>query len=566
MPKRNSTAVRTADSGRSAPTPCVIYAAKSTQDKHKSIPTQLEDCREMAEREGWVVVDDFHDEGFSAYSGNRGPDLIAAKRKAEEAAEEYGVPCVLIAQHTDRFARGAGDRPGASQSLTEIWHELRRAEVTLRAVQNDYATHDEVSIAAASKQAHEESKRKSEAVKDGKARRVAERGRSNGPLNFGYRFDDPDSITRRRVPDPAEVGAFIHMKDALRDGASLAELTRWLNANGFTSKRGNSFVSSRVSAILANPYYAGKVKLPDGDEWIEGEHDAIITWDEHQQILADLAAIKKSPGGRGGRHAEVPTLLNGGVLRCAHCGKGVYQRVYASGKRDLMCGNVRLATGMCDACGFDAELVERALLDHLGLVFVDLQGLIDTQTTRRADERDVFTKELAGLMGERERLDKTVAALEADYVAKVTEGNTTAAEIASNQIERIGAERDALGGRIADAEARLSEWDGADEADEVLDWWTELSKAVHGEIVNAPSVAEANAALRKHFAAIYVDSPRDGNPRLDFVLRDKPPGSDRLVDSRLFVHDPADVAEDGRMILTFEGTGDAGVKPVGSPS
>ena len=34
----------------------MIYAAKSTEDKHGSIPTQLEDCRQMAEREGWTVV------------------------------------------------------------------------------------------------------------------------------------------------------------------------------------------------------------------------------------------------------------------------------------------------------------------------------------------------------------------------------------------------------------------------------------------------------------------------------------------------------------------------------
>jgi hypothetical protein len=39
----------------------MIYAAKSTEDKHGSIPTQLEDCRQMAEREGWTVVGEFHD-------------------------------------------------------------------------------------------------------------------------------------------------------------------------------------------------------------------------------------------------------------------------------------------------------------------------------------------------------------------------------------------------------------------------------------------------------------------------------------------------------------------------
>ena len=44
----------------------VIYAAKSTEDKHGSIETQFDDCRTMAEREGWEVVGEFRDEAFSA--------------------------------------------------------------------------------------------------------------------------------------------------------------------------------------------------------------------------------------------------------------------------------------------------------------------------------------------------------------------------------------------------------------------------------------------------------------------------------------------------------------------
>ena len=59
-------------------TPVVIYAAKSTEDKHGSIPTQLDDCRALAKREDWHVVGEFSDEGFSAYKGNRGPDLARA--------------------------------------------------------------------------------------------------------------------------------------------------------------------------------------------------------------------------------------------------------------------------------------------------------------------------------------------------------------------------------------------------------------------------------------------------------------------------------------------------------
>ncbi|MGO8905300.1 MAG: recombinase family protein [Solirubrobacteraceae bacterium] len=56
----------------------IIYAAKSTADKHGSIKRQRRNCRELTEQNGWEIVHDYWDENFSAYSGNRGPYLQRA--------------------------------------------------------------------------------------------------------------------------------------------------------------------------------------------------------------------------------------------------------------------------------------------------------------------------------------------------------------------------------------------------------------------------------------------------------------------------------------------------------
>src|SRR4051794_19696811 len=95
------------------PKAAVIYAAKSTADPHGSIPTQLADCRALAGREGWEVVDEFSDEAFSAWKGNRGPGLEQAKALAVKTAAERG-GCVLLAQDVDRLARGAADDEDAA--------------------------------------------------------------------------------------------------------------------------------------------------------------------------------------------------------------------------------------------------------------------------------------------------------------------------------------------------------------------------------------------------------------------------------------------------------------------
>src|SRR5215208_5300387 len=85
----------------------VLYAAKSTEDERGSIPTQLAQCRAQAEREGREIVDEFYDESASAFKGNRGSGLSAAKDAAIKAAAQHG-GCHLFVQHSDRLARGDG--------------------------------------------------------------------------------------------------------------------------------------------------------------------------------------------------------------------------------------------------------------------------------------------------------------------------------------------------------------------------------------------------------------------------------------------------------------------------
>ena len=80
----------------------------------------------MVEREGWEVIGEFQDEAFSAFHGNRGPGLAAAKQRAIDSA-----PCVLVAQDADRFARGAGDAPGAADHLGEMFFVMRRHGVEI---------------------------------------------------------------------------------------------------------------------------------------------------------------------------------------------------------------------------------------------------------------------------------------------------------------------------------------------------------------------------------------------------------------------------------------------------
>jgi DNA invertase Pin-like site-specific DNA recombinase len=160
----------------SEPTVAVIYAAKSTEDRHGSIPTQLEDCRALAEREGLKVVGEYKDEAASAFKGNRGDDLA----RAIEHCERDG--CALIVQHSDRLARGDARK---AKHLVEYALWAIKAGVTIYSVQDPQTFGDLLYAVVTGQRNHEDSARKSAATRDG-LRRRKERGAPVGSLPLGY--------------------------------------------------------------------------------------------------------------------------------------------------------------------------------------------------------------------------------------------------------------------------------------------------------------------------------------------------------------------------------------------
>ncbi len=538
-----------------APTPAVLYAAKSTKDPRRSIPRQIEDCKVMADREGWEVVGEFQDEGFSAYSGNRGPGLERAKAFAARAATEHG-ECILVAQHSDRISRGAGDAPDAADHLVEVVAWLTRHGVTLRTVQDDFYGDPRIAhlMAAAMGQRNtEDSGRKSKAVASGKRGRARDRKLSNGPLAFGYRLvPRKDGEGKDRVLDPANAPVVRRMFEMLDGGESVGSITRWLNNQGIRTTRGNAFGRQRVREILRNPYYGGKFR--HGDEVLDGDHEALLPWEEFERISGKLGGHLRPAADRGGRPPIRYALLSG-VMRCAHCGHGVWHRK-VGGARTYCCGAVRHATGACtEAVPFDAALVEEAVVKHLDSLFVDLGSWIERLTEQRAGQRDAVVRELTLLNDQRSQLAKGAERMRDRYRKQVLAGNDGEAGIAASEVQRIEAEREELDREAADLDSRLAEWDGDRPADEVLDWWSEFSDAVRGGIVDAPTVQEANRAMRDRFAAVFVRSPEGGTPRLDFILKDKPPGAP-LVTSHLWAdteEDHARAQEEGSFLVDFVG-------------
>jgi hypothetical protein len=381
---------------------------------------------------------------------------------------------------------------------------------------------------------HEDSKRKSEATRAGKRRRF-ERGDSTGPRPFGYRIVDDvdaeghalrdgDRVITRRVPDPNEASIVLQMYALLDQGRNVGDITRWVNAQGVRTKRGKPFGRNAVRTILSNPYYAGKVRQQG--ELRDGNHEPLMSFEEWTRITSkrqrtDPASVARR---KGGRPSDVALLS--GVLICGHCGGGIWHRTNGT-RRHYVCGRVRHATGACDARPFDARQAEEAVAAHLSSIFVDFETWIVQLTTERAAQRDGLVRELATQHDRLAALHKDEETVRKDYLRQLRAGKEAAADVAANALEENARERAEVDEAVANLTGRLDEWDAEPPADAALDWWSTFSAAIRGEVLDAESIREANAALRERFQGIYVtcgDTPHTGKStfttRFDFVLKD----------------------------------------------
>lgn len=225
----------------------VIYAAKSTEDKRGSIPAQLLDCREFAERISRAVAAEYADEAASAWSGDRGPQLAAALAHAER------IGAALIVQHSDRLARGDARQ---ARHLIEIYLWSLKAGVELRSVQDDSTFENLVMAAVMGERNTEDSRRKSEAVRAGLDRR-RKQGKYVGSRCFGLTWRRNASDERELVPHPAEAPVVARMAAELLAGVAQMEIARKLNVERVPTARGGAWHQGTVRSILANPAIAG---------------------------------------------------------------------------------------------------------------------------------------------------------------------------------------------------------------------------------------------------------------------------------------------------------------------
>jgi DNA invertase Pin-like site-specific DNA recombinase len=500
----------------------VLYAAKSTEDVRGSIPTQLEDCRALAEHDGLKLAGEFTDEAASAYSGDRGSGLATALAECERLVTE-GARAALIVQHSDRLARGDGRK---SKHLVEYALWAIKHDVTILSVQDPQTFGDLLYAVVTGQRNNEDSKRKGAAVSAGQRRRFESGKRLGSPIRDGYRLELEDIARdgrpiRHAVLDPDRAPVWRRIFDLVEMGHTPGEIRQTLNAEGVRMKSGKPWTTRAVRRGVLDDWYAGKAHAYG--QALEGDHEPLIEPDRWERSAATIDR-KHAPTRIVTSHSQRDWLLRG-IANCGRCGEKLYTR---SDRRQYVCKAVREGHGTCDAPPIPAEQAERVVLDHLDDFVGGVEEWLAGQTRAAVSERDQFAESLRTQRQELRKLD--LRAQRANQLADklLDEGDDGTAAAALRKAEATLRDRGQLAEAIQAAEARLADWPTAPDLDAALDFYNELRDTIRGRLSGSESVSDLRAHLRAMLAEARLDY--DGTSLFGtFFLRVSDPSAPAVV-------------------------------------
>lgn len=316
-----------------------IYARVSTEDQARSglsIPTQLDNLRDWAKKNGHVVVKEYVDAGVSGKKPvSKRPSLSQFMRDIEAG---LGVDALVFTK-LDRFFRSVKLYYQATEMMDKRnigWIAIQERYETISS-QGRFTVNLMLSIAEA------EADRTSERIKVVFERKVANGEYIGNRVPFGYSVADKHLIPN----DDA---------DTVREAFELYRRTGSIyQVKAYLHSRGKTVVYFTVCRLLRNSMYAGRYR--DNMSYCEPIISPEV-FDEVQKML-EQRSVRENQTKR--------IYLFSGLLRCADCGKtmvGSWQNLN-KGKLRYRC-NYHSINGSCpNHLNIREEVIESYLLDNV---------------------------------------------------------------------------------------------------------------------------------------------------------------------------------------------------------
>jgi hypothetical protein len=511
------------------PLPCIVLGVRSKEEEEgkdsAGDQVKIVSAHALRQGDGRFIHAQFTDHG-SGFRGNRGEDTQRAIESAKRAADEYERGAELWLFKSERIGRGSG-RKNEARSVMEAFVDLRRAGVQLRSMEDDVYFTNPMLIGVADAMAHKYAEDLSSHVKRGLTYRKEVEGKPVGSIPQGYEpvpmMVDGKPLMRRnkivteRVINLKEAAIVEEIFEMADTDPKPGMIARHLTAKGLTTRpragRARPFGRESVRKILENPVYMGLNGYP---QIIEPEVWQRVNDKLHRD---DPVATKQRQGGRPG---ELPFPLRG-IAFCGRCGAGMHTRTLkradGSRRRFYACQERRRGSGVCEASHIPAGVVEEHVLSHLEVFVGEVEAWLADLVAGKEDERKNHVGALErardGLAHLHRQRDKHFAS----YRRMVDDDDDPLARYALEEVARIDAQIADQEHTIAQTQARVSEWEGAPDVDDMLDLYSELVALMRGNLALREGAAPHVKGLERERAEIQQEAANALNAALRGILR-----------------------------------------------
>lgn len=364
---------------------CVIYTRVSVDKREgRSVTEQETEARQVAEAEGWQVVQVFTDNDRSASRYATKVRKGYAALLAHLAAEPVDVLILWEPSRGDRELESwAGLLNLCRRRGTRI-HVVTHHRTYDLAQPRDWRTLAEDGVDSA----YESEKTRERIMRNVRANAVA--GRPHGKLQFGYTrvYDDRGRFVEQ-IEHPEQAPLVREAARRVLAGESCNSIAADFNARGIAGPTGGRWDLTQVKRLCVMPSYAGlrqhQGQVVGKAAW-KGIHD--------EATYAKLLARLTDPKRRTQRDSALKHVLSG-LIRCALC-ESVMQVLKNRGYLCYTCkGCMRTSVRTVSVEGFVEELVmQRLERDDAADLFA---------TPDRSEETTAAERELAELEDELEQ-------------------------------------------------------------------------------------------------------------------------------------------------------------------
>ena len=310
MPSRHTLPAPTIGSNLPLMVGAVIYVRVSTkeQTENLSLPTQLRACEEYCRRQGYEILERFHEEGESAKTTDRSQ----LQNLLKYCRTRKGKVHFVVVYNLTRFAREKYDHFALRAHLKSLGISLRSATEPI----DDTSTGKLMEGVLASFAQFDNDVR-SDRTRAG-MRAALELGRWTFPAPIGY-LNAPKWSGKSLVPDPERAPLIARAFEELATGRfTKQEVIARVTEAGLRTRRGLVLSPQSFGQMVRNSIYVGRVESPDYGVSTRGDFEPLIDEATFYRVQAVLDGRVVVAGPRPRNHPDFPLR---GFVRCETCGR-----------------------------------------------------------------------------------------------------------------------------------------------------------------------------------------------------------------------------------------------------